>query len=200
MSEQNNSVENDWIEGIKARDERSFSLLYYKYYSKLLNVANSYVNDPAAAEDVVHEVFERLYKNIHSIKIHTSVSAYLRTMVVNESLNYIKKNKRYVLNEPDDWSDMTASTDDIEEQETWNLAEEALQKAIAALPERCRLVFRLSRFEDFSHKKISEELNISTKTIENQITKAVKAIHKALIKYKNLSSVVILCTNMLLRQ
>lgn len=199
MSEQNNSEENDWIEGIKARDERSFSLLYYKHYSKLLNVANTYVNDPAAAEDVVHEVFERLYKNIHTIKIHTSVSAYLRTMVVNESLNYIKKNKRYVLNEPDDWTDQTASTDDQDLQESWNSAQEALQIAIAALPERCRLVFRLSRFENYSHKKISEELNISTKTIENQITKAMKVINKALMKYKNLSSVVILCTNILLR-
>lgn len=199
MSEQNNSVENDWIEGIKARDDRSFTLLYYKYYSKLLNVANTYVNDPSAAEDVVHEVFERFYKNIHAIKIHTSLSAYLRTMVVNESLNYIKKNKRFILNEPEDWTDQIASTDDHEQQETWNTAEAALQTAIEALPERCRLVFRLSRFEDYSHKKISEELNIATKTIENQITKAVKAINKALLKYKHLSSVVILCIKMLLR-
>lgn len=199
MSEQNNSEENDWIEGLKARDEKSFKLLYYKYYSKLLNVANHYVNDAAAAEDVVHEVFERLYKNIHTINIHTSLSAYLRTMVVNESINHIKKNKRFILNEPDGWADQTPSTDDQEQHEDWNAAEEALRKAIEALPERCRLVFRLSRFENYSHKKISEELTISPKTIENQITKAVKAINKALIKFKNLSSVVILCTNILLR-
>ncbi|MBK6932798.1 MAG: sigma-70 family RNA polymerase sigma factor [Saprospirales bacterium] len=68
----------------------------------------------------------------------------------------------------------------------------ALHQAISQLPEKCRLVFSLSRFEHLSHREISTRLGISVKTIENQITKAMRLLREAMIKHTHLSPVVIL--------
>jgi RNA polymerase sigma-70 factor, ECF subfamily len=196
MSEHDNINDIELISLLKSDSNRAFRMLYDRYYAYLLNTAYQYVRDTAAAEDIVHTVFEKIWANLKTLDIRTSLKYYLRMMVVNESINYIKRQKKTVLNEPDEWSALATTPAESEWQVEMEEMENVVRKAIDLLPEKCRVVFMLSRFEKFSHKQISDQLGISTKTIENQITKAMKIIRDIVLKYKELSSIVILCLNM----
>jgi len=74
----------------------------------------------------------------------------------------------------------TPSTPDVTDNLEYEDTRKAIQKAIDSLPERCRIIFCMSRFDEKSHKEIAAELNISTKTIENQITRALKTLRSVL--------------------
>jgi RNA polymerase sigma-70 factor (ECF subfamily) len=198
MTEQINIEDIALIRQLNAGDDAAFRSLYYKYYALLLNTANRYVNDPYTAEDLVQGIFEKIWQDRDSFNVHTSLKSYLRMTAVNQSINYIKRQKKIVFNGPDEWIALTTDPAEADIQIEKNEMDEALRKAIDSLPEKCRIVFLLSRFEKFSHKEIAEQLDISTKTIENQITKAIKVIREIIIKYKELSALVIFCINMFL--
>lgn len=145
--------------------------------------ASQYTSDTDKAKDIVQEVFFELWKNRTSINIQISLKAYLRRAIVNRSLNHLKVDRRFQWgDEHMDWqredTDITAEqkleVDDLQS---------IVNRAIDALPERCQLIFKLSRIEHLSHKEISQQLNISPKTIENQMTKALKSIRKAVVQY-----------------
>ena len=134
-----------------------------------------------------------IWNKRESLDIHTALRAYLRRAAVNKSLNYIKANRRNLFEDADDLGQLPdTSTSDTKKREAQENLEDALHVAISALPEKCRVVFNLSRFEQLSHREIAEKLGISVKTIENQITKAMKMLREALTNHTELSSVVIL--------
>jgi len=156
------------------------------------------IPDESTCQDLAQELFVDLWNKRESLDIHTSLRAYLRRAAVNKSLNYIKANKRFQFEDTDELGNLpdTASQDSTKREKQDNL-EEALHAAIDTLPEKCRVVFNLSRFEQLSHREIAEKLGISVKTIENQITKAMKILRDALANHTELSSAVILWLNWL---
>ena len=101
----------------------------------------------------------------------------------DEEVERIMKIGQKIYNDFGHTKDTVINMDEMEGKEN------ALYAAIDSLPEKCRVVFNLSRFEELSHKQIAEQLGISTKTIENQITKALKILREALIKHPNLSAI-----------
>ena len=122
------------------------------------------------------------------MQIHTSVPAYLRRMAISRTLNHIRNTRKHSWEEIDVATDQdsaftTREADIISRMEEADL-KKRLDSAIESLPEKCRLVFLLSRNEEMSYGEIAKELNISVKTVENQIGKALKLLRQAVAGHR----------------
>lgn len=192
----NPSVNNDLelLAALKRGEQWALNHLFKAQYRLLLSDVYRLIKDEDTCKDIAQDVFVELWNKRETIDIHTSVRAYLRRAAVNKALNFIKSNKRIVLeDEAQDWEEAGEAPEPADEiRERAETMETALRKAIDTLPEKCRLVFSLSRFDNMSHREIAEKLDISVKTIENQITKAMKLLREAMRKHAHLSPVVIL--------
>ena len=191
--------EPDCLAALRGGDEQALRTLFDRYYPALVGELVRLVPDVETAKDLAQEVFVELWRRREQLEIHTSVGAYLRRAAVNRALNYIKAQRRYRFDGDErlpELADAPASETHEAGQARESL-ESALHRAIEALPERCRLVFNLSRFGELSHREIAEQLDISVKTIENQITKAMKLLREALLRHADLSPIVILAVKWL---
>lgn len=186
-------IEKIWLEDLRRGDEQALRKIFDLHYPKLLGDIYRIIPDENTCQDLAQEVFVELWRKRESIDVHTSLRAYLRRAAVNRALNFIKTQRRTLLDGNSDLPDLADDTllDTAIREEKEDL-EKALFEAIEKLPERCRMVFSLSRFENRSHREIAEQLGISVKTIENQITKAMKMLREALMMLAVLSPVGIL--------
>lgn len=193
MNPHNVTSEQQWLAALRAGDESALRRIFDLHYALLISDIYRIVPDEDTCQDLAQEVFVELWRKRSELDIHTSLRAYLRRAAVNRALNYLKSNRRFVREEPEQ---LTRTADmserDIRDKMEQETLEGALHAAIETLPEKCRVVFSLSRFEQMSHREIAEQLGISIKTIENQITKAMKILREALVRHTDLSSVVIL--------
>ena len=168
------------LQALFAKDaEKAIEVLFEQYYSYLCQAVYKILPDAAIVEDLVQEVFFELWRRRDKVQISTTFRAYLRRAAVNKTLNYIRDQKIKFADEPKEW---TLSAYQIEGQEKLEVAElqQLIDESIDSLPERCRMVFVLSRFEDYSYQQIADELGISVKTVENQISKALKILRDRL--------------------
>ena len=170
---------------LRAGDERGINMLFATYFAPLCQVAFRIVHNQQAAKDVVQDVFVKLWSNREKIHIQTSVLGYLKQSVTNASIDNQRRAyeaRKVQWDASKGLEDATVETatahveHDVEAKETAALVE----RAIAELPERCRLVFILSRQQGLSYKQIAEKLEISPKTVENQMSKALKTLRKTL--------------------
>ncbi len=186
------TTEQQWLTALRAGDENALRQIFDRHYPLLLGDIYRIVPDNDTCQDIAQEVFVELWRKRSELDIHTSLRAYLRRAAVNKALNFIKTNRRFVYDEPETLANTADfSARDISRKEEQETLETALHAAIETLPEKCRVVFSLSRFEQKSHREIADQLGISVKTIENQITKAMKILREALVRHADLSSVVI---------
>ena len=179
----------DIVKGLNNSDERVIRLLFDEYYEYLCKSIYRVVPDASVAEDIVQEVFMELWKKRESIQITTSVKAYLRRSALNRALNYLRKNKVRFEEEdqiPDMGSQDAGGQTNLEVMEL----KDRIHAIIDELPERCRMIFGMSRFEEMSYKEIAEALDISVKTVENQMGKALKFLRKELKNYLHILLVV----------
>jgi RNA polymerase sigma-70 factor (ECF subfamily) len=172
----------NFSELIKLDPEKALETLYDRYYSMLCGQVYNIIKDGAAAEDIVQEVFMEVWKKREGIKINQSIEAYLRRACRNRTLNHIRDN--HVKFEGDDallnQEDKSFTSEQYISADELNIK---IQKVIAGLPEKCGIIFSLSRYEDMSYAEISKELDISVKTVENQISKALRILREVI--YKN---------------
>lgn len=160
-------------------DKQLFEQLFREYFTPLSYFALGYVNDLDTAKEVVQEVFINLWNKKDSIKSDKSVKAYLYTSVRNRCLNYIRDHKKfrsYVLDVEIEDTEIFVENNSLTQEET----QIKIHQAIDKLPEKCKEVFRLSRFDELKYKEIAEKLGISIKTVEVQISKALKILRKEL--------------------
>lgn len=164
-------------------DEKAFRFFFDKYYSDLCNFVNQYINNPEMAEELVQDIFVYLWEKKSDISLHTSVKAYLFLASKNKCLNYLRntKSKIRLLEKYQNENKAVQSTSDLflESEEL----KEILDKSINSLPNRCREIFLLSRQSELSHKEIADKLNISPKSVENQIGIALKKLRNGLRPY-----------------
>lgn len=158
-------------------------MIFDQYYPYLVSTARHYVTDNERAKDIVQDVFFELWKKRETIIIQTALKPYLRKAIVNRTLNHIKSNKRYQWGEENIDMQREDTSISAEKQLEIDDLQSLINIAIESLPERCQLIFKLSRLEKLSHKEIAAKLEISPKTIENQMTKALKTIRKACEQY-----------------
>lgn len=162
---------------ITAGDRAAFEALFRLHYRPLCAFAMGYLKDGDKAEDLVQDLFFRLWLDREKVNITTSTKAYLYASVRNRCLNAVKAGSRMrVLNEEVD--DRSADDDRTEDEHTERIAR--VQSAIEALPEERRKVFKLSRYEGLKYHEIAARLGISVKTVENQMGSALKTLRTEL--------------------
>jgi RNA polymerase sigma-70 factor, ECF subfamily len=150
-----------------------FKHIFNQYFDSLVDFATLYTENHAAAEDVVQSVFLRIWENQTDILSHDNPQYYLYRAVKNRCLNYLRDIKKMATEELD-IDRLSTSKALIEEQIEVKELSLHIDRIINELPPACRRVFLMSRKEQLSHKEIAELLDISVKTIENQITHALK--------------------------
>jgi RNA polymerase sigma-70 factor (ECF subfamily) len=168
-------------------DLPAFNLVFKRHYKMVVNVIYKYIDDATYSEDIAQAVFVKMWDNHNKLDIHTSLSSYLRRAGINGALNYISTQKRFIFSEPDNWETelLDTSAEEKEQRQEKDHLELQLHEAINQLPEKCRIVFTLNRFEGFSHKEIAEKLDITPKTIENHMSKALRLIKEAMLRSSN---------------
>lgn len=172
-----------WNDLFEKDPDQAIGQLFRTYYPMVCQAALRIIPNESTAEDLTQEVFFELWKRKHALNINTSIQAYLRRAVVNKALNYLRDNRlipveeELMINSPG----LRTNTEDTA-LETGELSD-LIQRSIDRLPERCRLVFTLSRHEELSYQEIAHQMGISVKTVENQMTKALKALREDLKGY-----------------
>lgn len=158
-------------------------VFFKRYYQYLCIVVMRMLSDKAKTEDLVQDVFYELWRKRESLFITTSLKAYLKRAAVNKTLNYFRAEKmKFSDNEIILPSIETETSSAIDIMETAEL-KIFIDQSIDALPPRCKMIFVLSRYEEMSHKEIAAQLDISVKTVENQISKALKLLRGQLVGY-----------------
>lgn len=167
-------------------DVESFKYFFDKYYNDLCNFVNIYLHDKTLSEEIVQDIFVYIWGNKEKLKISTSVKAYLFTASKLKSLNYLRdsKNQKRII----DHLGKIRTHDTVELNDTFADTDEfrnILDAAIEQLPDKCREIFLLSKKEELSNKEIAEQLGISVKTVENQMTIALKKLREYLLPYRS---------------
>lgn len=161
-------------------DETVFKIIYDRFWSKLYFVASKRLNDPAEAEEAVQDIFLNLWKNRAAFQLKVNFENYLAVAIKFQVIKRrAKRFKRSLIeqqlgteaelenfqNQNYDWSQY-----DLEELQN------RLSKIIDTLPPKCKLVFNMSRDENYTNKKIAAELGISEKAVEKHVTQALKVL------------------------
>lgn len=169
------------------QSEEKLEELFIEYYSPLCNFALKYVSDSFTAEEIVQNLFVNLWEK-DAIKRIDSPERYLIRSVKFKCIDYLRKENTGFL--PVDVSDVVMGTEDSTDLQESDI-EPLLHYFAAKLPPKTRDVFLLSRKSGLSYKEIAEELNISPKTVENQMSRALR-IMKDLLKENDYLSLLIL--------
>jgi RNA polymerase sigma-70 factor (ECF subfamily) len=171
------------INDLKFGNAKVFESLFTQWYEPLCRYAHSLLHNQEEAEDIAQKTFCKLWDCREKLEIHTSIKAYLYKMVHNTCLNTIKHWQiQSEYREMVAHSGITAanSVEQTIEQKELN---HRIELAIAALPERCREIFLLSRMQHLSYVQIAETLQISPNTVEVQMVKALKVLRIKLKDY-----------------
>ena len=168
---------------IKTGDVVAFEKVFKLYYSRLCNYAAGIVNDSDEAEEVVQQTMINLWEKRNTLEITTSFKSYLYRAVHNASLNKIRQSKVKQLYTIEKVYEGEHFAEQASHKVIQSELEQQIQTAIDKLPEQCRLVFKLSRFEDMKYAEIATHLDISIKTVENHMGKALKLLRGHLKDY-----------------
>lgn len=159
---------------IQQKDGQTFETYYKDHYKYFFLAACNYLKDAGLAQEIVNDVFMKLWEDANTIHIETSLKSYIYRAVINRSLNALDKNKRDRQHQKE-LSRRPEETFEMKEMED-NELKIRLYKAIDELPEQCQKVFRMSRFEELKQQEIADQLGISIKTVKNHITLALKKL------------------------
>jgi RNA polymerase sigma-70 factor (family 1) len=168
------------IRRIREGDKEQFELLFRSSYVSLVRYARTLIKDHDASEEIVQDLFVRLWQDKEKIKIESSLNGYLFRSVHNRCLHYIEHTKvveRHAHH-------LSSLVEEHEETPSDILQYKELQQRIAGilerLPERCGKIFCMSRFEGLKYNEIAEKLSVSVKTVEANMGKALKEFRKEL--------------------
>ena len=180
-----NSVyhERFFISKLRKGDEDAFNCIFYTYYKGFVLYANKFLKDMDKAEEAVQGIFVKLWSEREKIKITTSLKTYLQKSVQNKCLD-ILKHKKIV----QDYADKTANNPGSQSGNNEDLIlytelKEKIEYSINNLPENCREIFKMSRYGGLKYTEIAQKLDISVKTVEAQIGKALKKLRDDLKEY-----------------
>ncbi|MGL1885931.1 MAG: RNA polymerase sigma-70 factor [Reichenbachiella sp.] len=175
-------IREDIVEKIAQDDQAAFEELFNFFYKDMCRFCLKYVRDEIVAEEIVQNLFLYIWEKRNSIKITSSVKAYLYTAVKNRSFNYIKLQLPKEQNKID--IDEYGVLEVVEENKEDEMVMEELKRQVSAaisdLPPKCQMIFNLSRNSGMTYKEIAEELDLSVKTVENQVGVALRKLRAQL--------------------
>ena len=173
-------------------DTKAFESLFHKYFKVLSIYAFKYVGDLDLAQDLTQEVFVKLYEKRKSLEIHASLKSFLYTAVRNCSLDHLRSQR--IRSGHKEELKQAHKGRDIDDRDLMLQAElqEKIHEAVQQLPPKNQEIFKLSRFEGKKNQEIADQLGISKRTVETQISQALKKIRPILAKYLELCVVFIL--------
>ena len=157
---------------IKEGDRLAFRHLFETWFTPLCRFMHLYISEKTVVEELALDLFMHIWENRQTLQIQVSLKSYLFQAARNRCLNELRKQKNTVSLDEISGEIIDAGVYSLEETELHNL----IQEAVLALPDKCREVFDLSRNESLSNREIADRMNISVKTVEAQITKALKRI------------------------
>ncbi len=172
-----------YLAGLKAGDKKVFEEIYREYYSPLCFYCLRFVGNSEESEEIVQGLFLKLWVKRFELNINTSVKSYLYRSVQNYALNYLGQQKsrgRYKLDDFIEKLESSVNGHEVLEEEELN---QRIHRAISDLPERRRIIFELSRFSEMKYQQIAEHLEISVKTVESQMAKALQSLRESLKDY-----------------
>ena len=173
--------EQELIERCKRHDRHAQELLYQQFSGKMYSLCCRYVKDRMEAEDVLVMAFCKIFERISQYKGEGSFEGWIRRVIVNESLSYLRKNKNMYLETDIEAADREP---DFEQLDT-RLESEDLLKMINELPAGYRIVFNMYAIDGFSHKEIAEHLGISENTSKSQLSRARALLQRNLLEVEN---------------
>lgn len=173
---------NDSLTLIRQGNEAAFERVFKLYFKNLHAYAYTFIKEDIIAEEIVQNVFFRIWEKRDQLQIDDSLKAYLYRSVHNESLNHIKHLK-VKSSFQEHYSNHAEASNDASATMIASELEIQIQKAINELPQQCRVIFQLSRFEQLKYQQIADQLNISIKTVENQMGKALKVMRLKLVEF-----------------
>jgi RNA polymerase sigma-70 factor, ECF subfamily len=177
-----NLTDQELFKALRDSDINAFEMYFKQLYQPLCNYAYSFLSDREESEEIVQATFLTVWEKRQTLAVTSSAKSYLYAMVRNASLNLIKHEKikqKYAV----EASYSNQTYDGVMDTVTSLELEDRITKAIELLPEQCRLVFKLSRFEELKYQEIADELEISVKTVENHMGKALKLMREYLKDY-----------------
>lgn len=177
--EKQTAADSELVRRIRGGDPKAFEELFRTNCAALVNLAQRYVIDPAAAEGVVQEVFVSTWKRREQLDPEGNIRAYLHTAVRNQALKQLRRVK---VEQQGEIAPAEIRNGGASPEEEWNREEltRAIQRAIERLPTRCRTIFVMNRYEQLTYKQIAQLLGISIKTVETQMGRALQILRRSL--------------------
>ena len=169
------------LTALRDGDQGEMKRIFQEHYRTVYLRIYRFVKQKETAEDLTQEVFLKLWRKKNQLEITDSLGGYLATMAYHEAMGFLRKNHA-TITDIDEQSAMKVGSDGNQEINRMDLQQQ-INTAVNQLPPRCKSVFVLSRFEGKSYKEIAEIMNISTKTVEHQLSKALRTLRLHLKDY-----------------
>ena len=176
-------------------DKNSFRNIFREFYQPLCHLSQHYLEDEDEAKGVVQDAFVKLWEIRNELNPDSNLRNFLFTLVKNSCLNLL--NRRKILlkhHEKIRWMEMHYQYESLvrlgDDYLEFNELKEKIDQAIRNLPEHCRIVFEMSRFEDLKNREIADKLGVSQKTVEAHLTKALKILRYDLKDYLPIIAVI----------
>ena len=171
------NIQTSIINKAKQGDSNALEWLYNNYCKAMFSICVKMIGKKEDAEDVLHDVFVIAFKNLHQLKNEIQFGGWLKRITINECLKHCKKQFNY-----NSWNDDFENIKEEKIEESWwqNISIKNLGNAIKNLPDGCRQIFYLYAVENFGHKEIANNLNISEGTSKSQYHRAKKLLREQL--------------------
>jgi len=163
--------------------EKAFTNFYAQYFAKLLLESDKYVKDVVIAEEIVQNVFVKIWERAVDFNEINSIKSYLYRSVINASINHLNRQKN--IDEHHQKILHNFTEEEVAELDEENELIVMLYEEIEKLPPKCREIFKLNRFERLKYKEIAEKLGVAEKTVENHVGNALKILREAMLAKKD---------------
>jgi RNA polymerase sigma-70 factor (ECF subfamily) len=160
--------------------------MFVEFYSVLIAYCVKFVKDLEAARDIVQDIFLKVLENQSKIDFSRPMHSYFLRLAHNQCMDYLQRlkvEKKYVHQTAMELAEIDLQYDHLFEQLAAKILQERIDQVVEQLPEQCRIIFCKSRYEGMSHQEIARDLNISVRTVETQIYRALKILKNALKDY-----------------